>query len=226
MDTKALLEQLLTTGKSVASKGQAMAEEKLNVPESGEQRDAMLSGMGKGAIAAGLLAALIGTKTGRKVTGSAIKVGSVAALGTIAYKAYQSWQASNTEQDSSTPIHQLSGPDANQRSIHLLQAMIAAANADGHIDATEQATLLRHVQDLQLPAELADSVKHMIANPLSVDEVIANTHDQTQAGEVYVASRLFIEPNATSLEQAYLEKLVDGLQLQAQHVEALEKSIA
>ena len=44
-------------------------------------------------LAAGaLVAVLLGTGTGRKVTGSAIKLGGLAAVAGLAYKAYQNYQ--------------------------------------------------------------------------------------------------------------------------------------
>ena len=44
-------------------------------------------------LAAGaLVAVLLGTGTGREVTGSALKLGGLAAIGGLAYKAYQNYQ--------------------------------------------------------------------------------------------------------------------------------------
>ena len=44
-------------------------------------------------LAAGaLVAVLLGTGTGRKVTGSALKLGGLAAVAGLAYKAYQNYQ--------------------------------------------------------------------------------------------------------------------------------------
>ena len=44
-------------------------------------------------LAAGaLVAVLLGTGTGRQVTGSALKLGGLAAIGGLAYKAYQNYQ--------------------------------------------------------------------------------------------------------------------------------------
>ena len=46
-----LLENLLATGKEYAEKGQSVVEEKLNIPSEGEEREIMLDGLKKGAIA-------------------------------------------------------------------------------------------------------------------------------------------------------------------------------
>ncbi len=62
MDTKSFLDELLKTGKDLAGKGQAIAEEKLQMPAEGAERDAKMDGIKKGAMAAGVLALLLGTK--------------------------------------------------------------------------------------------------------------------------------------------------------------------
>lgn len=58
--------------------------------------------MKKGAIAAGALAILLGTRSGRKFTGSAIKIGSLAAVGGIAWKTLQKWADEQAKNSSST----------------------------------------------------------------------------------------------------------------------------
>ena len=94
MNAKSLLEELLSTGREMAAKGQAAVEKKLDIEEPGEKRDATISGLKTGAVAAGVMALLVGTKSGRKLTGSALKLGSLAAVGGIAWQAYQNWSAS------------------------------------------------------------------------------------------------------------------------------------
>ena len=93
MDIKSVLDQLLGSGKDMAVKTKDFAESKLGIPATGEGRDAAMSNLGKGAAVGGLLALLLGTKTGRSVTGKAVKYGSIAAVAAVAYKAYQSWQS-------------------------------------------------------------------------------------------------------------------------------------
>lgn len=89
MDTQALLEQILKSGQQMLNRSQAIAEDKLNIPEQGAERDAMLSGFGKGALITGGLAALLGTRAGRRLTGDTLKLGGLAAIGGLAYQTYQ-----------------------------------------------------------------------------------------------------------------------------------------
>ena len=88
MDTKGVIEQILNAGSELAKQGQTIAQNKLDIPAEGTEREASLSGMGKGAAIAGVLALLLGTKAGRGVTGAGLKLGTLGALGGLAYKTY------------------------------------------------------------------------------------------------------------------------------------------
>ena len=79
MDTEKLLEQILKSGQQMLDRGQEIAEDKLKIPEQGTERDAMFSGLGKGAMMAGGLAVLLGTGAGRRLTGGTLKLGGLAA---------------------------------------------------------------------------------------------------------------------------------------------------
>ena len=92
MDTQKLLEQILKSGQHMLDRGQEIAEDKLSIPEQGTERDAMLAGLGKGALITGGLAALLGTSAGRRLTGGTLKLGGLAAIGGLAYQTYQRQQ--------------------------------------------------------------------------------------------------------------------------------------
>ncbi len=222
MDMKQLLEQFLTAGKTLADKGQAMAEDKLGIPESGEERDAVLSSMGKGALMAGVLAALVGTSGGRKLTGAALKLGGLAALGGIGYKAYQNWQGDKAD---GTPVHELTGKAADDRSLLLLRAMVGAANADGHIDADEQEELKKQIMQMSLPEDMVEAVKAIVAQPPTAQELIAQANTATEANEVYLATRLFVGPDSSQVERDYLRTLVEGLQLNPELLAELDSQL-
>jgi len=151
MDAKGVLDSVLADGQSMASGAldQAMdkAEQHLDLPEAGPERDAMISGMKTGAVAAGALAILLGTRAGRRLGGTALKLGSVAAIGGLAYNAWQKWETNveggrvksiDAVDASARPIDALEESSLQERSVVLLRTMIAAAQADGHIDAAEK----------------------------------------------------------------------------------------
>jgi uncharacterized membrane protein YebE (DUF533 family) len=213
MDIKSVLDQLLISGKQVASQAGATAEKGLGVPATGPQRDAMLSGLGKGALAGGLLALLLGTRRGRRLTGGAIKFGSLAAIAAVAYRAYQSWQSqSNQAPSAGRSISDLSGEAANRRATVLLRAMIASANADGHIDATERANIQQQLNALGLSGDLRALIEREIQSPLSPDQLAQQIDSAEAAAEVYLLSKVIVD-DANPPEQAFLARLTSALKL-------------
>ncbi|MEE9326694.1 MAG: tellurite resistance TerB family protein [Cocleimonas sp.] len=222
METQSFLDELLKTGKLYADKGLEVAEEKLQMPKEGENRDATLDGMKKGAIAAGVLALLLGTGAGRRVTGSALKIGSLAALGGIAYKAYQNWmnnkeaanqQVKDVAADAKVvSFDKLSKEEANERSQILLRAMIAAAKADGHINSKEITAIEEQIDKLDLGDEIADLLQEEIKKPLDVKDVAALAENQAMAAEIYLVSAVITDKENT-MEREYLDTLARTMEL-------------
>lgn len=233
MDARSLLDSLLSAGSSMVQQGQQVAEDKLNVPKDGSERSAMLNGMGKGALAAGALALLLGTKTGRSVGGGALKIGSLAALGGLAYKAYQSWQDGNensaqtaqTTQAAPQSLEHLDNETLNARSLKLLQAIIAAAKADGHIDDEEKQVINEFMQKLGDSAELSQFIQNELEKPLNPAEIAAETDTPGLAAEVYLMSRIIIN-ESNFMEKAYLSELAKELNLADGLVAQLEEQAA
>ena len=215
MDTKGFIEQILNAGSELAKQGQAIAQNKLDIPAEGTEREATLSGMGKGAAIAGVLALLLGTKAGRGVTGAGLKLGTLGALGGLAYKTYQNWQSQQTGQTISqagAPIENLTGPQAEQRSLALLKAMIAAAKADGHIDAAEGAKIEDLMTKLDLESATAKLIKEELSKPLDPKDIAASADTPEAAAEIYLTSLLVIgEVNEN--ERAYLDQLAEYLKI-------------
>ncbi len=214
MDVSALFDQLLQSGRDLVTKGQDMIEQKLDIPDSGSQRDAAWSSMGKGAAAAGVAALLLGTRAGRGLTGLALKLGSLGAIGGLAYKTFQDWQAKQggAPIDAGEPVTALSGPPLNQRSFALLRAMLAACKADGHIDEAEQAKLDAYLQKLNLDPDALHFVKNELTKPLSAKEAAAGADSPAAAAEIYLTSLLAINIDSPA-EKAYLEELARELKL-------------
>jgi uncharacterized membrane protein YebE (DUF533 family) len=220
MDVNSLLEQLLQSGKDMAQKGQATAEQQLGIPSEGADRDAVLSGLKSGAAAAGVLALLLGTQAGRRVTGATVKVGSLAALGGLAYQMYRQWDNSKTAPAPTQPAAgsaeaaQLPAPAAPKASVELLlKAMIAAAKADGHVDAAELAKIRTQLASGDLGDKANDMILEELVRPLDAKALAALTNgDQAIAMEVYLVSAAVIDAS-NEAEQVYLEDLRVALQL-------------
>lgn len=202
MDIKSLLDQLLQSGKEIAQKGQVLAEQKLGIPAEGEKRDSMLSGIKTGAAAAGTLALLLGTQTGRRVTGAAVKVGSLAALGSLAYQMYRRWETPNTASNPPKAI-----TEAQTDPAILLTAMIAAAKADGHVDSAEMTAIREKLSELALSGDVNDMILKEITKPLDAKSVAALANGNVAvATEIYLISAAIIDV-ANDAERAYLNDL-------------------
>ena len=240
MNTKSFLDELLKTGKDLAGKGQAIAEEQLKMPAEGAERDAKMDGLKKGAMAAGVLALLLGTKGGRRLSGSALKVGSLAAIGGIGYKAYQNWAAeknanekqykdmaedigkSNANDGTLINFDKLDDKETENRSQVLLKAMIAAAKADGHVNSKEVVAIEEQITKLGLGDDTAALIQEEIAKPLDVKEVAALAeNDQAMAAEIYLVSAV-ISNRENSMEREYLDSLAKEMGLPSALVAELQ----
>lgn len=109
-------------------------------------------------LAAGALAAvLLGTGAGRQVTGTAVKLGGLAAIGGLAYKAYQNYKAGQKPADVAREPELLPPPAGDsfdpaqapqgeaEFALTIVRAMIAAAKADGRIDEAERGKIIDKV---------------------------------------------------------------------------------
>ena len=191
-------------------------------------------------LAAGaLVAVLLGTGTGRAVTGSALKLGGLAAIGGLAYKAYQNYQAGKQPAETApqgqpellpppadTGFDPAQAPQGEAEfTLALVRAMIAAAKADGHIDEDER----RKIGDrLSLSGIGADAEKFMLdelERPLDLDALVASAETEAQRVELYTASRLAIDPSSRA-ERGYLDLLAGRLQLPDALVDHVEATVS
>ncbi|TAJ92037.1 MAG: tellurite resistance TerB family protein [Reyranella sp.] len=198
-----------------------------------------LRGAGGGALAGSLAALLMGSKTGRKIGGEALKLGGMAAVGALAYKAYNDWQAGQAApvtQAPQAPVPMLPAPsgtpfnpstEAGQQTLarHLLRAMIAAAKADGHVDAQEQARIFAEMDKLPLGADDKAFVMDELRAKLDVDAVAGAAATPEEAAEIYTASLLAIDID-NAAERGYLAMLAARLKLDDALVAHLHGSVA
>ncbi len=246
LDPQKLLEQFLG-GKGGGLAGRIPGLDQLG--KSGKSGGG-LGGLGSGVLASGVIGLLLGSKKGRKLASNALVYGGLAALGGIAYKAYQDWQAQQRAAPQPQPANAPAGADAtamaravtsaegtgflpppsdaaarSELSMAVLRAMIAAAKADGHIDAEEQQRLFGHMDTLGLGTEEKAFVMDELRRPLNLDAVVASAKSPEQAVEIYAASLLAIDPDHPA-EKAYLDQLARRLQLDPGLVAHIEAEIA
>ena len=237
MNPQSILEQFL--GPDVGQRaGGAVESAKNSLAGSG------MGGVAGGVAAGGLLGLLLGNKKARKtvgrVAGGVVGYGGAAALGALAYRAYQNWQAG---QQASQPAATARAPqptaleplpagskfrpdaaparDGKPFELALVLAMIAAANADGHIGPDEQRHIFDRVGELPLDAEDKAFVFDALSAPPSLQDIAGLAEGPEQAAELYLASRLAIDRDHP-MEQAYLEALASRLSLPRDLVDHLE----
>ncbi|MGQ7790922.1 tellurite resistance TerB family protein [Faunimonas sp. B44] len=236
LDTKRLLDQFLGGGSALPQGGGRSGE--FDLGQLGDLARRTLGGglgggglggsgggLGGGALAGGLAGILLGSKRGRKLGGSALRVGGMALIGALAYRAYQDWQAGQRPGTSATggvealppppsgtPFNPAAEADQQKLGRRLLRAMIAAAKADGHIDATEQAGIFAKMDALDLDADDKAFVMDELRAPLDVDAVAGGAATPEEAAEIYTASLLAIDVD-NAAERGYLAMLAARLKL-------------
>jgi uncharacterized membrane protein YebE (DUF533 family) len=114
--------------------------------------------------------------------------------------------------------------DGRPFELALIVAMIAAANADGHIGAEEQRAIFDQVGQLSLDSEGKAVVFDTLRNPPSLQDIASLASGPEQAAEIYLASRLAIDPDHPA-EVAYLEALANRLRLPPELVKHLESQV-
>jgi len=214
------------------------------------QRTALAGG---GGVAAGFAASMLMGKSGRKMVGKAAKYGAVAALGGLAYHAWQNHNknkaggaapaadpaAAATAPTGSVPAIAADYEAAPSNSAFLpapedeaavedlgkvlVRAMIAAAKADGKIDTDEKSRIFERLEGMNLSAEDKAFVFDELSAPLDINAVVAGADTPEHAAEVYAASLVAIEAD-TAAEQAYLQMLAARLELDPGLVTEIHKA--
>jgi uncharacterized membrane protein YebE (DUF533 family) len=179
-------------------------------------------------LAAGALGALVlGTRSGRAVGSTAVKLGGLALVGGLAYKAYQNWQ--NGQAGSAPPAgaaglsappatSELAPPDAdsqNALALLALKTMVAAAACDGVIDEDERSRILGRMSQLGYDPEANSWLDSEMANPATAADLAAETAGSMEkAAGVYAAACLALTID-TAEERTWLNSLADALAVDA-----------
>jgi uncharacterized membrane protein YebE (DUF533 family) len=102
----------------------------------------------------------------------------------------------------------------------LIRAMIAAANADGEIAPDERQRITSKLDQAGAGAEERAVLERELQSPRSVDQIVREVRDQETAEQVYLASRIAMEPD-TAAEKAYLDFLASRLEIPADRLHQL-----
>ncbi|MHC6801560.1 tellurite resistance TerB family protein [Vibrio antiquarius] len=218
MDLKSLLNQALKSD-LLKQGADALGKQTNNIKSS--SNSSSLKTLGAGAVGGGLIGMLMGSKKSKKMTkkigSGALKVGGAAALGALAYKVYNDWQAKQSGQG----VHETFDPDDSKHSVLILKAMIGAAKADGHVDEEEMARIEQALADMGADEHVRHLVQQELNKPLDPAEIANQATSPQQASEIYLAS-LIVANEQNFMEKTYLQELAKQLQLSPEVTQQLE----
>lgn len=161
-------------------------------------------------------------------TGTKAKIG-VGLLG-LAYAAFEHYkQPANAEASSSVvtpppppaklqnapPPPPMNAPRvSNENALHLIRAMITAADADGLIDAQERENILARAREAGFDAESLNALEVEITAPMSLKQLVVRTPEHLR-DETYAAALIAITADSPE-ERSFLDQLAAGLKLETQ----------
>jgi uncharacterized membrane protein YebE (DUF533 family) len=208
----------------------------INKVFSGLSQSGLLGGLAGGAVSG----ALMSNKKVRKSAGTLLKVGGVAALGTMAWKAYQGYQNSQAQQSPGGAAPAGSGwqnlsqrdfdlepaatPSIQSPQVLLVKAMIAAACADGHLDAQERERVMTRVQQMSLAPDEKALIFDALQAPPTMAAICEQVHSPELAAEVYLSSLLAVERQRPEA-QLYLDALAFRLDLPQGLAEQMNREV-
>ena len=219
MDFNSILNQVLNGGQQIAQQrksGGTLGNILGNI------NNDTLKGFGGGVAATGLLSLLMGKKG---FGSNALQMGSMAALGALAYNAWKNYQGgqaapASAAQGQFIPAEERSQAQTAQASELTIKAMIAAAAADGRIDTAESSAILAQIGTEN--AEARAWLEQQIHNPPMPQTLAAEVgNDPALAAEIYLASRI-VCGDLDRKEIVYLHELAEALHLDDALVEKLE----
>jgi len=161
-----------------------------------------------------LLLGMLGSRGGRRLIGDVAQTGAIAALGALAYKTWMERQGKKAgdnpireAQSVGFPTDHASDPDF---ALAVVRAMLAAAYADGVIDAHEQAL----IDSAMSKSDLSDADRAMLKNEIPQEETLRLLSDAAKtphhAAELYAAA-VVSAGDLNGRETAFLVKLADQL---------------
>ncbi|WP_243374511.1 tellurite resistance TerB family protein [Microvirga solisilvae] len=182
----------------------------------------------------GLAGLMFGRRKKGKLTGNLVKLGGLAVIGGLAYRAYQKQQAGASSQGLSAiePGNQRRDEDAiaqaafdvpetsrfhpvsqtEDDALLFLRTMVAAAACDGHIDQTERSRIVSGLTEAGIDPQASRWLEREMASPADVEELAGAVNDPEKAAQVYAAARIAIDPD-TIQEREFLRQLAEALDL-------------
>jgi uncharacterized membrane protein YebE (DUF533 family) len=193
----------------------AKAQEYLRSPQGNAAVNALVLGLAKFAEH---------SDAGKKLAMTA-KTGGLALIGELTQRAkrFQAPAAAAMAQPTATPSAP-SGP-ADDTGLLILRTMIAAAAADGEIDAEERRRIGEGMKQAGLSPELTRFLEAEFARPATIPMLVAGVRSTEMAAQIYTAARITIQPDKTA-ERVFLAELAGSLGLDPKLVASIDAAAA
>jgi len=229
-----LLDQLMTSLRS--SQGQGGAGGMFGQAAEVLQKHA--GGFGGGAAVGTLAGLLLGTGAGRKIAGTAVQVGGLAAIGGLAYVALRNYQqgkpvVQGTIDDVTSLLgmgrapqgYAEAGGTIQDTAEILLRSMVAAAYADGEMSPDERAMIVGQLETMGLGQAEKSFLDGALAAPVSMKIIAASCTTDEMKAQAYIAAHLGMEVD-TAAEAQFLRDFAAALGLEASLVAHLDQAAA
>ena len=194
---------------------------------------AINSDFGRGTLTGGALGLLLGkNKKARKLA----SMGGLAALGMMVYNTYGEYQRQQQGTAGQLPaaqpvpatpqtVDRLPAPQADAHSAAILQAIVAAAKADGHIDERERSLIEGEFARQGVATDVQQWLHAELEKPLDPAQVARAATSPELAAEMYLASLLMADEQGF-MERAYLDELGRQLKLEPALQARLQQQIS
>lgn len=183
----------------------------------------------------GLAGLMFGPRKKGKLTGNLVRLGGLAVIGGLAYRAFQNQQAGQspsaaghkdisarlTSGDNALALSAQSVPAASpfhpvsqteDDALLFLRTMVAAAAADGQIDEAERSRIVKGLTEAGIDPQASHWLETEMSSPADVEELAAMVNGPDKAAQVYAAARIAVDPD-TIQEREFLHQLAEALDL-------------
>ncbi len=149
-----------------------------------------------------------------------MKLGGLAVIGGLAYKAYTNYQQGAAATPDSLAHQRLVAPPAGSgfeaatvlpgSRHHDAEGDGGCTAADGRIDPAENQKLVAGFGGESMPQAAREFLAREIATPASVDAIAAAVQSEEEAVQVFTAARITVDPDDVD-EHAFLQDLAAAL---------------
>jgi uncharacterized membrane protein YebE (DUF533 family) len=188
---------------------------------------------GRGGTGSGGLGDLAGILLGGGSGGGrgALGGGLMALLGSLAMSALKNWNRAPRSSEAHlmplglrSPENENEEQELQQNARLILQAMINAAKADGHIGPAEIERITGKLEEMGADDDARSFILDEMGKPFDLNAITREVGSEELGAQIYAASLLSIEVD-TPAEQAYMQNLATELRLDSETVARLHRLV-